>query len=106
MERYILFSTIENSNWNRYKYDHFPSHGRNLSSSFRYFDLRGDVSSNRSCPQCRIYFALWQSVSFIFIRHFGVPSVGGSIIPSVIRMHGEGRTVFVRLSRPTKKVPR
>lgn len=45
MERYILFSTIENSNWNRYKYDHFPSHGRNLSSSFRYFDLRGDVSS-------------------------------------------------------------
>lgn len=30
----------------------------------------------------------------------------GSIVPSVIRMHGEGRTVFVRLSRPTKKVPR
>lgn len=43
--------------------------------------------------------------AFIFI-HFGVPSVGGSIVPSVIRMHGEGRTVFVRLSRPTKKVPR
>lgn len=30
----------------------------------------------------------------------------GSIVPSVIRMHGEGRTVFVRLSRLTKKVPR
>lgn len=35
-----------------------------------------------------------------------VQSGDGSIVLSVIRMHGEERIVFVHLSRPTKKVPR
>lgn len=73
MERYILFSTIENSNWNRYKYDRFPSHGRNLSSFFRYFDLRGDVSSNRSWTMSNIFRVMTKRLFlYILVYHRSV----------------------------------
>lgn len=63
---------------------------------YRYFDLRGDIFSMDN---------IFRDDKALLLFSY-VQSGDGSIVLSVIRMHGEERIVFVHLSRPTKKVPR
>lgn len=61
---------------------------------YRYFDLRGDIFSMDN---------IFRDDKALLLFSY-VQSGDGSIVLSVIRMHGEER--IVHLSRPTKKVPR